>query len=189
MPWIWYAASLVTSRPGKWTYLPLSFRDKMNNMIKDMETHSVTLRLWGTRYRVPYGTRESALWDEGEPYSRGEWPWSMNRKEKPKVALKWLDGASSVCARFTLARLNFDSESSASHDEMRLLDLFATQSNKSNNILINLDVCLEVPPWLDSRCLHRMVNQLESWKLKLESKDLLFIAFQQRKTRASQSLA
>jgi len=25
-----------------------------------------------------------------------------------------------------------------------------------------------------------MVNQLESWKLKLESKDLLFIAFQQK---------
>ena len=48
-----------------------------------------------------------------------------------------------MCARFTLARLNFDSESSASHDEMRLLDLFATQSNKSNNTLINLDVCLK----------------------------------------------
>jgi len=63
---------------------------------------------------------------------------------------------------------------------MRLLDLFATQSNKSNNILINLDVCLEVPPCLVSRCLHRMVNQLESGKLKLESKDLLFIAFQQK---------
>ena len=51
-----------------------------------------------------------------------------------------------MCVRFILARLNFDSESSASHDEMRLLDLFAIQSNKSNNILINLDVCLEVPP-------------------------------------------
>ena len=38
---------------------------------------------------------------------------------------------------------NFDSESFASHDEMRLLDLFATQTNKSNNIMINLDVCLE----------------------------------------------
>jgi len=154
-----------------------------------METHSGTLRLWGTRYRVPYGTRESALWDEGEPYSRGEWPWSMNRKEKPKVAWKWLDGASSVCARFILARLNFDSESSASHDEMRLLDPFATQSNKSNNIIYQSWCLLSFLPWLVSSCLHRMVNQLESWKLKLESKDLLFIAFQQRKTRASQSLA
>ena len=68
----------------------------------------------------------------------------MNRNEKPKVALKRLDGASSVCARFTLARLNFDSESSASHDEMRLLDLFATQSNKGNTIMINFDVCLKI---------------------------------------------
>ena len=47
-----------------------------------------------------------------------------------------------MCARFILARLNFDSESSASHDEMRLLNLFATQSKKSNNTLINLVVCL-----------------------------------------------
>ena len=49
-----------------------------------------------------------------------------------------------MCARFTLARLNFDSESSASHDEMRLLDLFATQSNKSNITMINLDACLKI---------------------------------------------
>ena len=55
-------------------------------------------------------------------------------------------------------------------------------------ILINLDVCLVFLPWLDSSCLHRLVNQLESWKLKLESKDILFIAFQQKKTRASQAL-
>ena len=33
-----------------------------------------------------------------------------------------------------------------------------------------------------------MVNQLESWKLKFEIKDLLFIAFQQKETRASQTL-
>ena len=33
-----------------------------------------------------------------------------------------------------------------------------------------------------------MVNQLESWKLKFEIKDLLFIAFQQKKPRASQNL-
>jgi len=41
---------------------------------------------------------------------------------------------------------------------------------------------------LNSSCLHRMVNQLESRKLKLENKDLLFIAFQQKETRASQTL-
>ena len=46
--------------------------------------------------------------------------------------------------------------------------------------MINPDVCLKVLPWLNSSCLHRMVNQLESWKLKLESKDLLVIAFQQK---------
>ena len=116
--------------------------------------------------------------------SRGEWPWSMNRNEKQTVAWEWLDSTPSVCARFILARLNFDSESSASHDEMRLLNLFATQSNKSNNIMINFDVCLEVLPWLVNSCLHRMVNQLESWKLKLESKDLLFIAFQQKENQS-----
>ena len=36
----------------------------------------------------------------------------------------------------------FDSNRPLSHS-LRLLDLFATQSNKSNNIMINLDVCLE----------------------------------------------
>ena len=47
-------------------------------------------------------------------------------------------------------------------------------------LFINLDVCLEDLPCLDSSCLPRMVNQLESGKLKFESKDLLFIAFQQK---------
>ena len=55
-------------------------------------------------------------------------------------------------------------------------------------LFINLDVCLEDLPCLDSSCLPRMVNQLESGKLKFESKDLLFIAFQQKKTTASQTL-
>ena len=36
----------------------------------------------------------------------------------------------------------FRLESSASHS-LGLLDPFATQSNKSSNIMINLDVCLE----------------------------------------------
>ena len=46
--------------------------------------------------------------------------------------------------------------------------------------MINPDVCLKVLPWLNSSCLYRMVKQLESWKLKFESKYLLFIAFQQK---------
>ena len=70
-------------------------------------------------------------------------------------------------------------ESSASHS-LGLLDPFATQSNKSNIIMINPDVCSKVLPWLICSCLHRMVNQLEPWKLKFESKDLIFIAFQQK---------
>ena len=50
--------------------------------------------------------------------------------------------------------------------------------------MINPDVCLKVLPLLNSSCLNRMVNQLESWKLKFESKDLLFIAFQQKKNQS-----
>ena len=118
------------------------------------------------------------------PCSRGEWPYPQAGKKR-----QWLFGNDPTVFQTCVLGLpgqvkNFDSESSASHDEMRLLDLFATQSNKSNNIMINLDVCLEVLPWLDSSCLHRMVNQLESWKLKLESKDLLFIAFQQKENQS-----
>src|SRR6185312_15186697 len=90
-------------------------------------------------------------------------PWSpvvgeSDHIHKPERKVNGCLGMTRRCSRrvcwVILARLNFDSESSASHDEMRLLDLFATQSNKSNNILINLNVCLEVPPCLISRCLH-----------------------------------
>ena len=42
----------------------------------------------------------------------------------------------------------FRFESSASHG-LGLLDPFATQSNKSNIIMINLEVCLKVLPWLN----------------------------------------
>ena len=67
---------------------------------------------------------------------------------------------------------------------MRLLDLFATQSNKSNNIMINLDVCLELyHDWIVVAYIE-WLNQLETWKLKLESKDLLFIAFQQKENQS-----
>ena len=51
------------------------------------------------------------------PYSRGEWHCSTNRNEKPKVAWKGLVGAPSVCVRFTLQGLKFDSESSAFHED------------------------------------------------------------------------
>ena len=39
----------------------------------------------GTRYRVPYGTRESALWDEVEPYSRGEWHYPQAGKKGQRL--------------------------------------------------------------------------------------------------------
>ena len=113
------------------------------------------------------------------PCSRGEWPC-------PQAGMKgkWLFGNDptvfQTCVLGLPSQVNkFRFELSASHS-LGLLDPFATQSNKSNIIMINLDVCLEVLPWLDSSCLHKMVNQLEYWKLKLESKDLLFIAFQQK---------
>ena len=69
---------------------------------------------------------------------------STSRKERSTVVWERPDGVPDVCARFILARLNFDSESSASHDDMRLLDPFATQSNKSNITMINLDACLKI---------------------------------------------
>ena len=87
--------------------------------------------------------------DKGGPGTGGPWSPIVGEsvpihKPERRSTVVWErpDGVPDVCARFILARLNFDSESSASHDEMRLLNLFATQSNKSNNILINLDVCL-----------------------------------------------
>src|SRR6185437_3136304 len=81
----------------------------------------------------------------------------------------------------------FRFESSASHG-LGLLDPFATQSNKSNIIMINLDVCLKVLPWLNRiSCLHRMVNQLEYGKLKCEVRTYSLLLFSKRKTRASQN--
>ena len=79
-------------------------------------------------------------------------PWSPVVGEsgtihKSEIKVNGCLGMTRRCSRrvcyVILARLNFDSKSSASHDEMRLLDLFATQSKKSNNIMINLDVCLK----------------------------------------------
>ena len=52
------------------------------------------------------------------------------------------DGVPNVCVRSAWPGLQIRFESSASHS-LGLLDLFATQSNKSNIIMINLDVCLE----------------------------------------------
>ena len=115
---------------------------------------------------MPYGTRECALWDEGEPYSRGECSYPQAGKKGQRLFGNDPTVFPNVCARFVLARLNFDSESSASHDEMRLLDLFATQSNKSNNIIYQSCCLLSFLPCLDSSCLHRMVKSTRILKAK-----------------------
>ena len=70
-----------------------------------------------------------------------------------------------------------------------LLDPFATQSNKSNIIMINLDVWLKFyNGWIG------LVDYIEwlinkNMKAKMWSKDLLCIAFQQKETRALQNPA
>ena len=68
---------------------------------------------------------------------------------------------------------------------LRLLDPFATQSNKSNVIMINLDVWLKFyHGWLELVAYIEWITQLEYWKLKCEIKDLLFISFQQKKNQS-----
>ena len=76
------------------------------------------------------------------PCSRGEW-------HCPQAGMKgkWLFGNDptmfQTCVLGPPGQVNkFRFESSASHG-LGLLDPFATQSNKSNLIMINLDVCLK----------------------------------------------
>ena len=88
--------------------------------------------------------------DKGGPGTGGPWSPVVGESVPIHEPERKANGCLEMTRRYSkrvcwvfLARLNFDSESSTSHDEMRLLDLFATQSNKSNNIMINLDVCLK----------------------------------------------
>jgi len=65
---------------------------------------------------------------------------------------------------------------------MGLLDPFATQSKKSNIIMIKLDIWLKFyHGWVGIVAYIEWLIKLEYWKLKCEIKDLLFIAFQQKK--------
>ena len=73
---------------------------KLINHMCPIKQCSATLRLWGTRL---------------VPYSRGEWPWSMNWNERQTVAWEWLDSGPSVCVRFTLQGWKFGSKCSAAH--------------------------------------------------------------------------
>ena len=119
---------------------------------------------------MPYGTRECALWDEGEPYSRGECSYPQAGKKGQRlfgndptvfqtcVLGLSLQGWISIQNRPPLT-MKWDCLISLPHRVIRATILF-----------INLDVCLEDLPCLDSSCLPRMVNQLESGKLKFESK-------------------
>ena len=118
------------------------------------------------------------------PYSRGEWPY-------PQAGMKGKQLFGNDPTAFQTCELGLPCKVRNSirivrlSQILRLLDPFATQSNKSNAIMINLDVWLKVLPWLIRiSCLHRMLNQLEYWKLKCEIKDLLFVAFQQKKNQS-----
>ena len=56
--------------------------------------------------------------------------------------------------------------------------------------MINLDVWLKFyHGWLELVAYIEWITQLEYWKLKCEIKDLLFIAFQQKKNRSLQNPA
>ena len=89
---------------------------------------------------MPYGTRECALWDEGEPYSRGECSYPQAGK-KGKRLFGNDPTVFQTCVLGLPCQVNkFDSN--------RLLPTVwdCTQSNKSNIIMINPDVCSKVLP-------------------------------------------
>ena len=148
---------------------PLSFRDRMIYII----TSQVMLQ-------------QSQVQRSVILCSRGEWPWSMNRNEKPKVAWEWLDGTSSVCARFILARLEFDSELSASHDVWdclipflhrvisgtMMISIWLDEVNSSTMVISNI---VEL-----DRCIPRMVNSTRIWKLKLKLRTYSLWFFQEK---------
>ena len=69
---------------------------------------------------------------------------STSRKERSTVVWERPDGVPNVCVRSAWPGLQILFESSASHS-LGLLDPFATQSNKSNIIMIfNFVVCLKI---------------------------------------------
>ena len=115
--------------------------------------------------------------------SRGEWSWTMNRNEKPKVAWEWLNSVPSVCARFILARLEFDSESSVSRGNWDCSIPLPHRVKSGTFMIHNMVECKYIFYLVCvDRCLPRLVNPTRIWKLKFEIKDLLFVAFQQKKT-------
>ena len=67
---------------------------------------------------------------------------STSRNERSMVVWERPDDVPNMCVRSAWPGQQIRFESSASHG-LGLLDPFATQSNKSNIIMINLDVCLK----------------------------------------------
>ena len=145
-------------------------------------------RLWEMRL-MPY-SRTTRVQRRAVLCTRGEWHWSMNRKEKQTIAWEWLDSAPSVYVRFTLQGLKFGSNCSASHGYWDCLIALPYGVRSGTMIIFNLVGCKK---FLYHACIDRcksiMVNPTRIWKLKLEIKDLLFIAFQQINSRAFTSLA
>ena len=134
---------------------------------------SATLRLWG-------------MW--AVLYSRGEWHWSTNQNDKQTVAWEWLISAPSVCVSFTLQGLKFSSNCSASHGYWDCLISLPHRVRTGTKMILNLVGCKYIFYHVCvDRCLPSMVNLTRTWKLKFESKDILFVAFQQKKPRAFKS--
>ena len=121
--------------------------------------------------------------------SRGGWPWSTTRKERWKVAWAKRDVDPHACVLGLPGQVNkFDSN----RPLLTVWDCLIPLPHRVIRVtLFDQSWCLtKVIPWLSRvSCLHRMDNQLEYWKLKCEIKDLVFIAFQQKETRALQNPA
>ena len=76
----------------------------------------------------------------------------------------------------------FDLESSVSRGYWDCLIPLPHRVKSETFMIINLVGCKYIFYHVCvDRCLPRMVNETKIWKLKLESKDLLFVAFQQKK--------
>ena len=122
------------------------------------------------------------------PCSQGEWPY-------PQAGMKgkWLFGNYLTVFQTCVLGLpgqvyEFDSN----HPLLTVWDCLIPLPHRVIRVTsLYQSWCLtKVLPWLSRvSCLHRMDNQLEYWKLKCEIKDLLFIAFKQKKNQSLQNPA
>ena len=138
--------------------------------------NNVALQLW--------------LWEtRWVPYSRGEWlcPWTG---KKGKQLLESDSSVLQACVLgLPLQGWKFDSESSVSRRYWDCLIPLPHRVRSETFMIFNLigcnyilyHVCVDI-------CLSRLVNPTRTWKLKFESKDLLFVAFQQKKPQSLHKL-